>query len=72
MTPGTYRHFKGNEYEAIGVVRHSETDEELVLYKPLTGDGKLWVRPLAMFEEMVLHEGQMVPRFTYLRPSTPD
>ncbi len=71
MTPGTYRHFKGNEYEVIDVVRHSETNEELVLYKPLTGDGKLWVRPLAMFEEMVLHAGQMVPRFTFLGLSVP-
>ena len=71
MTPGTYRHFKGNEYEVIDVVRHSETNEELVLYKPLSGDGKLWVRPLAMFEEMVLHEGRMVPRFTFLGLSVP-
>ena len=71
MTPGTYRHFKGNEYEVIDVVRHSETNEELVLYKPLAGDGKLWVRPLAMFGEMVRHEGQMVPRFTFLGLSVP-
>jgi len=71
MIPGTYRHFKGNEYEVIDVVHHSETHEELVLYKPLYGERKLWVRPVAMFNEMVQHEGQMVPRFTFLSDSIP-
>ncbi len=67
-TPGTYRHYKGNLYEVIDTVIHSETLEELVLYKPLyeTNDqwnGKLWVRPLAMFLEEIEVEGKIVPRF---------
>jgi hypothetical protein len=63
---GRYRHFKGNEYEVVGVARHSETHELLVVYRPLYGDGGLWVRPLAMFTEAVTHEGNEVPRFTFL------
>ena len=62
--PGRYRHFKGGEYEVVGVARHSETHEYLVVYRPLYGDGGLWVRPLAMFAETVTHEGKDVPRFT--------
>ena len=68
---GEYRHFKGNEYEVVGVARHSETDELLVVYRPLYGDGGLWVRPLAMFVGTVVHDGVEVPRFTYLGPSIP-
>jgi hypothetical protein len=60
---GKYRHYKGNYYEVIGVVRHSETLEELVLYKQLYGEGGLWVRPLLMFTETVTIEGQNKPRF---------
>ena len=60
---GRYRHYKGNEYEVIGVARHSETEEELVGYRCLYGDHSLWVRPLAMFLEAVTVEGQPVPRF---------
>ena len=63
LPPGRYRHFKGNEYEVIGMARHSETDEWLVVYRPLYGDGGLWVRPLAMFTETVTHDGKVVPRF---------
>lgn len=66
--PGRYRHFKGGEYEVLGVARHSETDERVVVYRPLYGDGGLWVRPLAMFLETVEHAGRPVPRFTYLGP----
>ena len=66
--PGRYRHFKGNAYEVIGIARHSETDERMVVYRPLDNDSGLWVRPVAMFLEMVTHEGQIVPRFTYLGP----
>jgi hypothetical protein len=66
VRPGRYRHFKGGEYEVLGVARHSETHEWYVVYRPLSGDGGLWVRPLAMFAEMVTHEGQLVPRFEYL------
>lgn len=67
--PGRYRHYKGNEYEVIGVARHSETDERVVVYRPLYNDTGLWVRPLAMFAETVTVDGQTVPRFVYLGPA---
>ena len=66
--PGRYRHFKGGEYEVIGVATHSETQERLVVYRPLYNDSSLWVRPVAMFLETVTHNGEIVPRFTYLGP----
>lgn len=68
MQPGKYRHFKGGEYRVIGVARHSETDEKLVVYSPLYGKGGLWVRPLAMFEETVVHEGRKRARFEFIGP----
>ncbi|MDY4181844.1 MAG: DUF1653 domain-containing protein, partial [Pseudoflavonifractor sp.] len=49
IRPGRYRHFKGNEYQVLGTARHSETEELLVVYRPLYGEGGLWVRPLAMW-----------------------
>jgi len=61
--PGKYRHYKGGEYEVVGVARHSETDEALVVYRPLYGEGGLWVRPLAMFTGSVTVEGRTVARF---------
>ena len=60
---GIYKHFKGGLYMVEGVARHSETDEALVVYRPLYGDYRLTVRPLRMFQEDVEHEGQSVPRF---------
>ena len=60
---GKYRHYKGNDYEVIGVATHSETREPMVLYRPLYGEGALWVRPLAMFTEDVTVDGKKVPRF---------
>ncbi len=63
---GRYRHYKGNEYQVIGVARHSESHEEMVVYRPLYGEGGLWVRPLAMFTENVTVDGNSVPRFTLL------
>lgn len=60
---GRYRHYKGNDYEVIAVVRHSETLEALVLYRALYGEGGLWVRPYAMFTESVLVHGRPVRRF---------
>ena len=60
---GRYVHYKGNEYEVIGVARHSETHEALVVYRPLYGAGSLWVRPHAMFFERVVVEGVSRPRF---------
>jgi hypothetical protein len=67
VKPGTYRHFKGGLYEVLGVARHSETEEELVVYR--TGQGDLWVRPKAMFLETVTRDGRAVPRFEYLGPA---
>ena len=63
LEPGRYRHFKGAEYEVIGVATHSENGEALVVYRPQYGEGALWVRPLAMFTEMVEREGKSVARF---------
>ena len=63
IEPGRYRHYKGNIYQVLGVARHSETDELLVVYRPLYGAGELWVRPLAMFLESVPVKGRPVPRF---------
>lgn len=60
---GRYRHYKGNLYDLIGVVRHSETLEPLALYRPLVGEGTLWVRPYAMFFETVVADGIEQPRF---------
>jgi hypothetical protein len=65
---GRYRHYKGREYEIIGVARHSETLEELVVYRPLNGDHGLWVRPRAMFIESVAIERRNVARFMYIGP----
>ncbi len=63
-TPGgRYRHYKGGAYEVIGVARHSETHEPLVVYRPLYGAGDLWVRPHAMFFGTLEVEGRMVRRF---------
>jgi len=63
LPPGRYRHYKGNEYTVLGVARHSETHEELVVYRQEYGDHGLWVRPKAMFFETVMVDGQNVPRF---------
>jgi hypothetical protein len=62
-TLGRYRHYKGGEYEVIGVARHSETHEPLVVYRPLYNDSGWWVRPHAMFFESVLVDGVRRPRF---------
>ncbi len=65
---GRYRHYKGAEYRVVGLARHSETLEALVVYQPLYGEGALWVRPQAMFMEMVpgLVAGTRVPRFALI------
>ncbi len=63
LAAGLYRHYKGGEYEVLGVVRHSETLEPLVLYRPLYNDSGLWVRPYTMFTEQVAINGQNRPRF---------
>ena len=64
--PGHYRHYKGNEYSVLGVARHSETLEELVVYRQEYGKHGLWVRPKQMFLETVVVDGQAVPRFRYV------
>jgi hypothetical protein len=66
LLSGRYRHYKGKEYTVIGVARHSETEEELIVYRQEYGDRSLWVRPRKMFEELVEVEGRTVPRFQYL------
>lgn len=66
---GVYEHYKKRNYKVLGVVRHSETGQELVLYQPLYGDGGLWVRPLDMFTENVDVDGEQVPRFRYIGES---
>ncbi len=63
---GKYRHFKGNEYEALYIAKHSETMEEMVVYRALYGEFGIWVRPLSMWNETVVHEGREVKRFTYI------
>ncbi len=64
IKPGIYRHFKGNRYEVIGVARHSETLEDMVVYRALYGEGGLWVRPASMWLETVERDGQTYQRFT--------
>lgn len=66
IKPGRYRHFKGKEYEVLGVARHSETEEELVVYRALYGDFGLWVRPVSMWSETVERDGKTFRRFTYI------
>ena len=66
VAPGRYRHYKGNEYEVIGMAQHSETREAMVVYRPLYGEGGLWVRPAAMFAEDVVIDGKTLPRFQRL------
>lgn len=66
MRAGRYRHYKGNEYIVIGIARHSETEEELVVYRQDYGERGLWVRPRTMFQEVVERDGRQVPRFAFV------
>ncbi|MGB5965636.1 MAG: DUF1653 domain-containing protein [Sulfurimonadaceae bacterium] len=70
IKPGLYQHYKGNQYEVIDIVRHSETEEEMVLYRALYGERGLWVRPLSMFTESVNVDGLCMPRFELVSEST--
>ena len=63
---GRYRHFKGGEYEVLGLATHSETEEPMVVYRPLYGERGLWVRPAAMWNETVERDGKTFRRFTYI------
>ncbi|MBR2639950.1 MAG: DUF1653 domain-containing protein [Oscillospiraceae bacterium] len=69
IKPGRYRHFKGNEYEVIGTAKHSETLEEMVVYRAPYGEFGLWVRPAKMWEETVERDGKTYQRFTYIGDS---
>ena len=66
MKTGIYQHYKGPRYELIDTVRHSETEELMVLYRTSYGDEDLWVRPYTMFFETITYEGKEVPRFKYI------
>lgn len=66
IKPGKYRHFKGNMYEVIGIAKHSETLEKMVVYRALYGDGELWVRPASMWNENVQRDGKTFARFEYI------
>lgn len=66
---GQYRHFKGGLYEVMGLAKHSETEEELVVYRALYGAGGLWVRPKVMFLDEVEWHGSRVPRFRLVAPA---
>lgn len=65
---GIYRHYKGNLYQVLHIAKHSESEEELIVYRALYGDYGVWVRPLAMFAETVAVNGEAVPRFKLIKP----
>ena len=67
LKPGIYRHFKGNLYELIGVAKHSETLEPMVVYRALYGEGGLWVRPAHMWSEQVDRDDYHGPRFIFVK-----
>lgn len=64
VQPGKYRHFKGGEYEVLFVAKHSETEEKMVVYRALYGEGNIWVRPASMWNETVERDGKTYLRFT--------
>ena len=66
LKPGKYRHFKGGEYELVGIAKHSETLEPMVVYRSLYGDYELWVRPASMWTEQVQRDGYVGLRFQYI------
>ena len=72
LKKGLYKHFKGNYYEVLELARHSETEEEFVVYRPLYGDRDVWIRPLAMFDETIEREGLVVKRFEFQADQTVD
>ena len=72
LQTGLYEHYKGRHYEVKGIARHSETGEQLVVYRALYGDFGLWVRPLSMFTELVTVDGVTLPRFRFLHKISPE
>ncbi len=69
LKPGLYRHYKGGEYQLLDIAVHSETEELVVVYKPLYGEQALWVRPLKMFQETIEIDGQQQSRFSFIGSS---
>ena len=67
MQKGIYEHYKGNRYELLYIAKHSETLEQMVVYKALYGEGEIWVRPLSMWNEQVEADGKSVPRFRLIK-----
>jgi hypothetical protein len=67
VRPGIYRHYKGKEYEVLGIAKHSETLEDLVVYRAMYGENDLWVRPLSIFIENVEVNGVVKPRFELIQ-----
>ena len=67
---GTYKHFKGNLYEVLDTAKHSETQEEHVVYKALYGQRDLWIRPLAMFDETIERDGKIIKRFKLIEEAS--
>lgn len=63
---GRYRHFKGNEYEVLALAKHSETLEDMVVYRALYGERGVWVRSASMWSEQIEREGYSGPRFYYI------
>ena len=63
---GKYRHFKGGEYEVIAIAKHSETQEDFVVYRALYGEGLTWIRPASMWEETITRDGKTFARFTFI------
>lgn len=66
IKPGRYRHFKGKEYEVLYIATHSETCEEMVVYRALYGERGVWVRPASMWNEVIERDGKTYRRFTYI------
>lgn len=69
VKPGIYQHYKGPQYEVIGEAKHTETEEDVVVYRALYGEFGLWVRPTTMFTETVEINGETIPRFKFLKES---
>jgi len=69
IQPGRYRHYKGKEYQVLGCARHTETEEEFVVYQALHGKRGLWIRPKAMFLEIVESGTTSIPRFSLVEPA---
>lgn len=68
LKPGTYQHFKGNYYQVLFVARHSETEESMVVYHPAEDSNDIWLRPLAMFDEVIERGGKQIKRFSFVKP----